>query len=686
MLAQLLGQINDANNPYKTLQAAIDAVHAQLGVQHSPGATTQGIVHALPGLYGVHGTGSSGDVFPIRMRDRVHLQGAGARNCVIRGTRTMGAGANTTAHIFWPDGIGQPSTGTGGGAGMYHAEVLLDYGVSALRDGGFWTGNTGVPWSGTSDTAEMLDRLSFEGGDVQVLISSRTNTLRPEELRGRITNCIFDMRHDWPITVNPPAGNHVSGPFFGIMMTKNLWTEPPTFGYREQRFLIANNTFALAHYSGDADYEKLSRDEAVGIIDVTSPCNGAMCENPRLQRGLGSPIVANNLFRLPPIQNDRRRAMLGIEDTDVRVDDGTANFVACNAFPVTTLAMSTSNYNGTSGFYSQPMRPATVFNGQAFLLVNCTGTSCTPVLAPSPGVVLWDGSTSTAPQQFDPGFVGEYLESFISASGPTLPRILDWRLLPDSALKNKGVITNVSGSTAPPPTMLIAQNGTGISDSACKELSSFRWDGEGHGNPRIIEGTVDIGFDEIDSMIACGSWGNHSNSHNAPSPLLQATAQQGRVRRLFIFDLQFSNRACKIVGAGAIPANPPPAWSRPPETLTSPSVNASLPLDRRTKYIPFTNDGPTPTGPLGPGWVIASSSMMPQAWIPPSALHPPGAPNRLLTLLDAGVDDELTAPIPPGSAANPPEPNLYFGCQAVLLWTDGITSATWWSNLQSEYR
>lgn len=58
----LIGQINDPNAPFKTLQAAIDAVHAHLGYQWTQNATTQGIVYALPGLYGQHGQGSSLDL------------------------------------------------------------------------------------------------------------------------------------------------------------------------------------------------------------------------------------------------------------------------------------------------------------------------------------------------------------------------------------------------------------------------------------------------------------------------------------------------------------------------------------------------------------------------------------------------------------------------------------------------
>ena len=686
----LVGQINDPNSPYKTLQAAIDAVHAHLGWQYTAGATTQGIVHALPGLYGNHGAGSSGDVFPIKMRDRVNVRGLGARRCVIRGTGTRsGTTSNppaSTINVFWPLGNGQPS---GGGANFKQAEVLVDYGFSAQQFGGFWSGAQGVPWASMPDTAESLDDFTFEGGDVQVLVTSHPGVFDPEALSGKITNCVFDMRDYWSIT--PGASTTVSGPWFGVMLTKNLFINyPPSLAYPEQKFLVANNTFVLAHYTGDGLFESLSRDVAVGLIDVTNPCSNGTCESTPTQRGMGNPIIANNLFRLPPDPSDRRRAMLGIDDTDVRIDDGTGAFLPSNAHRVANLTKCTTNYTtpgGGTGFYSAPVRSSTVLFGTLPLLKPCT-TGCSTVVAPTPRVVLWDGTTSTSPQQYDPGFVGEYLESFISPPVPTLPRILDWRLLPDSALKNKGIISNAPGLVAPVP-FFVAANGTFMNDSDCPELASYRWDGEGYGNPRIVDGAVDIGFDEIDSLIACGTWGNHSSSHNAPPPLLQPTALQGRSTRYYIFDKDFAGRACTIHGAGAIPVSPPVAWSKPPETLVTPVTNPAYPglaAERKTRYIAFTDAGPTPTGPTGAGWVIQAGSMNATSWLPPPTLRPTGTSNRTFILATTGVDDDANGSIPPGSSPPTPQPNLYFSCEARLLWVSGATNAIWWSNLQSEYR
>jgi hypothetical protein len=676
----LIGQINDPNAPYKSLQAAIDAVHAQLGVQWTAGSATQGVVYALPGLYGQHGTDSSGDAFPIQMRDRVHVRGLGARRCTIRGTGTFQTPPLNVRPIFWPDGAGQPNQPPL--PATFNAEILVDYGSSGLANPGFWVGGSGVPWLSMGDSAELLDGFTLQGGDVQVLVSSRVAG-SPESLSGTITNCVFDMRDSWQLTPADPA--LVSGPWFGVMLVKNLRLSGTILAYREQKFLIANNTFVLAEFFGDGDPNGvLSRDVAVGVIDVTNTCVGFICENNGEQRGLGSPCLANNLFRLPPFPNDRRRALMGIEDSDVRIDDGTGNFVPSNAFPNTDLARCTSNFNVAAlnrGFYSRPVRPMTLLDGGVSVIIDCSGGSCTPVAAPTQAVVIWDGSSG--PGQVDPGFVGEFLESFLSPPGTTLPRVADWRLLPDSALKNRGMISNPPGVVAPTP-MFVAQNGFAREDSLCPELASYQWDGESYGNPRIVDGRVDIGFDEIDSFIVCGTWGNHSNSHNAPPPLLQPTAQQGRAQRMFIFDSEFANRPCLLHGSGAVPANPPPAWFRPPETLATPMTNPAappgLPAERKTKYIRFTDTGTTPTGPAG--WSVPGGTMGAVSFSPPPLLKPPGTPQfRSFTQAIHIVDDDLGGPVPPPSG--PALPNLYFGMQAILTRIDGTI---WWSNLQSEFR
>ena len=673
----LIGQINDPQHPYKSLQTAIDAVHAQLLLQFTSGATTQGVVYALPGLYGAHGGGSSGDVFPILMRDRVHVRGLGARRSTIRGTTTTTTPAANTVPTFWPVDLPASNPPHAFGASI-QAEVLIDYGVSGVRNvGSFWgpgANGVGLPWKSQGDSAELLDGFSFEGGDVQVLVSS--SFASPEALSGKITNCVFDLCHDWK--VRPDSALSVSGPSFGVMLTKNLRQGTSVLGYLEQNFLIANNTFAFARFvEGGQSALAGSKFNAVGIIDVTNPCFGVFCNTHPELLGLGSPIIANNLFRTPPSMG-QVRAMLGIDDTDVQTNDGTS-FLASNAFAFTTAASAKSNHNGTSspGFYSRPVVPTkTLDPGPGDFLLNYAGGSAGPSApTPVPAIPIWDGSAASG--QIDPGFVGEYLSSFITATG-TIPWVLDWRLMPYSALKDRGIFTRVSTTDLRP--VFSASNGAIIIDPPCQELASFQWDGEGYGNPRIVGGLIDIGFDEIDSLIACGSWGNHSNSHNLPSTVLQPSAVQGRPDRIFISDNQFSGRPCNIHGAGSVPLNPPSAWMRPPETLATPVLNTAfplLPVERKTRYIRFNDSGTTPTGPAGSGgWSLALvQKLFTFGVLPPGSPPPPKFAQASLTDLESAI-------VPPGGTVA--HPDLYFGFQAELLLLDGVT--TWWSNLQSEYR
>ena len=121
----------------------------------------------------------------------------------------------------------------------------------------------------------------------------------------------------------------------------------------------------------------------------------------------------------------------------------------------------------------------------------------------------------------------------------------------------------------------------------------------------------------------------------------------------------------------------------PPETLDSPIQNPaypSLPIERKTRYISFRDSGPTPTGTSG--WIIPAANMLAATWTPPAWLHPPLTPDHYFVLASTGDDDDILGHVPPASTT--PQPDLYFGCEAELIWTDGTTK--WWSNLQSEYR
>jgi hypothetical protein len=217
--------VNNRSFPYKTIQKAIDDVHLSLRAQYSSPDNTnvRGLVYCLPGLYGPHTqTPSSGDTLPILMRDRVSLQGQGADTCIIRGVQ-----GGPVKLIFWPDpGICQ----AGNFCTHQPRQILIDF-----RESGEFTNifppppnSATPPWygdaDGEGDYAESIDGFTFQGGDVQVLFQTTWDSLTyAEPLSGKITNCVFDMRHNWTAYVQGSGGPvpvQVDGPYFGVMMSK----------------------------------------------------------------------------------------------------------------------------------------------------------------------------------------------------------------------------------------------------------------------------------------------------------------------------------------------------------------------------------------------------------------------------------------------------------------------------------
>ena len=90
-------QVNDIDAPFRTIQYAINALeHHLVSAFNAGNPAVQGLVYALPGIYGPSG---NGEFFPIHMRDRVHVQGQGARGCVIRGLAIPGS-YTPTAFVF----------------------------------------------------------------------------------------------------------------------------------------------------------------------------------------------------------------------------------------------------------------------------------------------------------------------------------------------------------------------------------------------------------------------------------------------------------------------------------------------------------------------------------------------------------------------------------------------------------
>jgi len=205
------GRVHDPDYPFKTLQKAIDDTYDTLVAFNPTGAEdTQGVVYALPGVYGPanvasNGPHASGDAFPITMRDRVHVKGVGSRRCILRGV------GQTTGDYFWP-------TSPVGVLGMTRsAEVLLT--LQRVHPSGNFPG-TFPPWFEPAnplvDTPEVFEGFTFEGGDIQAFAGTGGLTT-PYPLEAIVCNCVFDMRDNWK--VDPEGTAIVRGPYIGVMMT-----------------------------------------------------------------------------------------------------------------------------------------------------------------------------------------------------------------------------------------------------------------------------------------------------------------------------------------------------------------------------------------------------------------------------------------------------------------------------------
>jgi hypothetical protein len=265
--------IDDPTRAFKTLNRAILEVRNALTVIGDP--DLEGIVYANPGVYGPTG---SGDALPIVMRNQVHVQGVGARRCVIEGVGI------DNQFLLDPNA---PTCGTPG----WQVEVLVDFSYISAVDG--------------NDTVEFLDAFSFVGGDIQVLVGLEGPSI------GRVSNCLFDMR------VRDGAG-----PVFGVAMyhifdlglyDQQGEDEGASRGYHDLPMQIVSNTFLM----GDA-FGGLCDPDAVAIIDyndpVCPPAGGDPDPDPRI-RGVGNPLIHDNLIRTGPEQQPLT-VMLGIDSTD----------------------------------------------------------------------------------------------------------------------------------------------------------------------------------------------------------------------------------------------------------------------------------------------------------------------------------------------------------------------------------
>ncbi|MCC7014454.1 MAG: hypothetical protein IT454_17975, partial [Planctomycetes bacterium] len=527
--------IDDPSLEFKSLQAAIDALERHLATNYNATSNPaeQGVVYAMPGLYGPHGAStSSNDSLPILMRDRVHVIGVGARRCVIRGASTLALPAPNAPALYWPVNFAAPHA-------SQSAEVLVDFQRSTPDAPVPPTLNIPAPWlqtgpfSESNNIAEVLDGFSFQGGDVQVLLMS--HALQPALWSSsRISNCVFDMRHGWAVSGSAaPPQAQLAGPYFGIMMQRRSIAQTSgVVGYLDGSTLIAHNSFIFAEWGDSATNQGWaweSRLEAVGIIDVTNPVFSTGQYDPyTLPRGVGNPCIVGNLFRTRPefLSNPppsplppKPFAMLGISLDDTLVWNG-QSFVQTNAFDPARVGSTNGNGSSGSGFNARPTASMRVETGAANSfndLWNCSTytqtqqpPNCSATAAPTPAVAIWDGSSG-----FDPAFVGEYLATVQSGAYPYLVGYRDWRLLPSSPLENLGVTPPLGGPRAY-QTQFSAQTGGWMFQLAANtDVDMLQWDGEHWGNPRVVDGAPDIGFDERHLLICAGSWSNDSNSHNA---------------------------------------------------------------------------------------------------------------------------------------------------------------------------
>lgn len=489
-------------SPFKTINAAIGAVRNTLG------PTQEGIVRAQPGVY-FAGTSAGTNIehFPIVMQDRVHLQGVGAKECVIRGR----PGVLSSRSVFLPFKTG---------ATRSSQLVLVDYSHLLEAD------------------EPMLDGFTFQGGDVQVYSETET------PVNGRISNCVFDMREG--------GFEQLSGPLFGVLIV-SIYNpqisnndpdplDPSTKHYPANHFKVFNNTFIQgfrADLAGTGAPMELARAQSVAVCDVNDPTG----QDPlQLLRGVCRHSVQNNIMR--SLDGFPRTATLGLDTGDTEVS------VANNLPP--------GSSRPTNAFDAGLVGDVSVDPSSTFV------SWVTPIGHSLP--VPW---VDLAPA--DPGFIGEFL---CSSRGAV---IRDFRLLPDSVLVDQGASPQFNGGCVG---ILTATNGLAHSENLGWVLSSFDFDGEVNGNPRIIGADVDIGFDETDLLAIAGSYGNDTHSHGVPWTAAAGfefpgvpAIQTGNFVRSYIMPAgSAGNPLFHLLTMSGIPLTspPPPAWRAMPGSVAIP--------------------------------------------------------------------------------------------------------------------
>jgi hypothetical protein len=627
---EALARLNDPTAPFQTIQAGIDTCLEGVKLLFHPfdRPDAQGIVFCMPGTYGPTAAQARRDVFPLMIRDRVSLQGMGARRTVLRG------GGPTNTVINWPNDTccGNP----------LDKEVILDFSNESHLAGG-------LPWVDFGNTEEMVDAFSFEFGDVQVFWAGEVEGF------GRLSNCVLDLRADEDAAI---------GPEVGVMMV-HTYDQEVEGGYDDFEMKVFNNTFIFGEVTAQSDLAlrppRSALSWAVGILDVNNPlCDYEyppdLCDNRNIAldygddnihlRGVGNPSIQNNLFRTLPGE-PMRQIMLGIDRpaTRIKVNGGTVAGDT-NAF--------VSNHIGgdisfdTSGAVPVPMLYST----------HSLGT-------PTPKVDLVTASN-------DPAFIGELVAPVLLSSPNNLKVYRDWRLTPSSSnpldrrnvLQDKGSSPNLPNHPTA-PYVFIAENDTAYAEPFCSEFWSFDWDGEGFGNRRRVR-EVDIGFDEVHLTLSAGTWANDSASHHNPDLVIDPnTTTISGARRFMVFPsfaaasgntltVHSTNQA--YLYGGSIPPCGPSivAWEWPHGTI-GPIGYGDLAVGYQWQYIPFTDpDGLTP-------WNAAVSPL--NLTNPANSLvYPVGVYVR--------VDQEGTGPA------------TYFNPQCAVT----VGGLTYYGNLQAEYR
>ncbi len=664
--------VNDPDLPFKTLQAGIDGAQAEI-LSIGGGGTVQATVVALEGIYGPigghNGTNASGDMFPIRMRDSVHVKGVGSRRCIIRGVRTGFPCSSGTSSFLWPASPNWTGTTTG----YSFVEVLVDANRTNVRYAPWFSTASPIP-----DVLEVFDGFTFQSGDVQFAI--QTGTAQLEEPGVVVSNCLFDLRSGWVWKAGTPL---VLGPTFGVAMAQAFSVSH--YAYIDMKVLLSNNTFIFSQLdpSGPPNWTYDCLPNAVGVINFTYPnCGGSNRDCDTSSRGLANCGLINNVFRTRPYTaaagQPMPMAMLGIDDLDTIANaSGLPVYLRTNAYASSRVGSTNggsmnmpTNSGFYTGFWSVPMQGSIVVppTGVFFAGWDCGGSAthtgafcgtacatthtCTPASPPTnPAVEIYDGGANG----WDPLFVGE----FLSCTG-LVSSCVDWRLLPESPLLDQGIAPVPGGATR----YIAMANGTVFDLKPIRDVDPFEWEGEHYGNPRVVNGSPDIGFDEVHFLTMAGSYGNDSNSHNVPNAQLNPDAAPGQPVRYLI--------APRVAGGVAMAGGDrmrlhykrapvsSTAWNQPPATLPRSVWNPSLSIDYDWKYVGF--------GPLAPRiWIYSG--------IPTSYLRPFSNPaSQISFALFTYSDDEC--------AAGPCDEE-YFASQFVL---ERSHTDLLWSNLQAEYR